>query len=179
MGQDIEFTVSNIDQYGADMWHHVYARVGQPQLARLINDKILASLETPLGLVVVLGSKGRNMIGKVGTYKMDPNAAASSVLRRLVREQLENDQWEFLAYVDPRQTLMYFQSDDHSLIVSCHYPDLSPQTLSAYIERYLNGLPYTRLLFTALEPKLYKALLKKDSRLSMLAVNLLLPPFSL
>jgi hypothetical protein len=172
----METLIKDLELHGAELWHVLYERVGQPELAGLVTTKILRDLETPLGRAVVLGAKGRELMGKDSSYKISPDVAASSVLRRRVREKLVADGWIFVDYKGKKKQLMQFKRASETLYVSCTYPDPSPKTIEHYHQRFLFYTSDTRLLFTALEAKRYKNLLKKYPNLVMLEVNLLLPP---
>jgi hypothetical protein len=178
MGQTLNSLINDLTLHGAEHWHTMFARVGQPRLAELLEQKILRDLDTPVGLVVVLGSRGRTLAGKDSAYRPDPNAAASSVLRRRVRARLETDGWNFTDYIDHRRGLLRLQRRNETLLVSCAYPDLSPQTLEHYVTKYLTVSTNSRFLFTALEPEPYKKILKKHSQLALLELTLHLPPLS-
>lgn len=92
-GQD-KACLQDLLEHGADFVEIVRARV--VDLEYLLSQRYLTTLDSPLGTLVSVGSRGRKALGVYDHSSLIPNTAAGQVMRRRVREKLEAQGWTYL-----------------------------------------------------------------------------------
>ena len=101
----------------------------------LIAKKYLTCIPTPLGELIILGSRGRSILGLSLFYKSPPEAAATHVIRRQVKVELEAIGWTYQSR--PSRNLMHFTTEQgQSVYVLARYGDYTVRS----IRRILNNL---------------------------------------
>ncbi len=92
-GQD-KACLQDLLEHGADRIEVVCTRVVDSEY--LLNQRYLTTLDSPLGTLVSIGSRGRRALGVCQCPPLTPNTAAGQVMRRRVREKLEAQGWTYL-----------------------------------------------------------------------------------
>lgn len=95
---------------GADTPADLRALFGNETLERLLHSRHLATVPTPLGELVVLGPRGRRLLGLAPYYRSPPEAAASQLVRRRARATLERRGWAYRGRSG--RTLLRFRDPD-------------------------------------------------------------------
>ena len=85
-------------------------------IAKLVDRKALTILDSNMGQLVCLGSRGRIKVGLSPNYLSPPDIAEEHVVRRRVREQLEQDNWQYLGLTH-RTTMMFKDTDNKTAYV--------------------------------------------------------------
>lgn len=85
--------LADLYEHGAEEPQRLYERYGHRHVVDLLESNHLACVPTPLGELILLGSQGRRILKLSPFYKSPPEAAATQLVRRRVRERLEAQGW--------------------------------------------------------------------------------------
>jgi hypothetical protein len=164
--------MNDLNLYGAEHWETVVASHGHEEMLELVSTNYLRTLDTPIGIVAILGPKGRKLFERDPSYVPEPTSAASQVLRRHVIRLLERENWHFDKYLNERGSVFKMIQGEHVLIVYANWNDPSVTA----VRNLLNNFPTLHTLVAAHDITLYQKLQSEHDRLRLLKVDLTLPP---
>ncbi|MCA9840175.1 MAG: hypothetical protein KC422_24910 [Trueperaceae bacterium] len=124
----LEVLLKDFQELGAEQASIAQDSLGIQHLDHLLREQFLTDIPSPLGKLYLLGPKGREHLGLSPFYKSPPEAAASQVIRRRVKEILEREGWDYKGKT--RYSLYRFQDQQGKLIYSAaRYRDYSARSI--------------------------------------------------
>ena len=102
--------------FGAQRLDILQETYGKETMDQLINQKDLTILQSNMGELVCLGYQGRKKVGLRPNYLSPPDVAEEHVVRRQVREWLEQKNWQYLG-ITHRTTMMFKDVDNRNAYV--------------------------------------------------------------
>ena len=102
--------LEDLHEFGAEAPEQLYGKYGQAQVDHRLQARYLAQIPTPLGKLFLLGPEGRRTLGLSPFYLSPPEAAATQLIRRRVKERLELESWHYQG--KPSRNLMLFVTDE-------------------------------------------------------------------
>jgi hypothetical protein len=163
----------DLNLHGAEHWEIIVSQYGHDDMLELVRTKYLRTLDTPAGIVAVLGPKGRKLFGGDPSYIPKATPSASQVLRRHVIRGLENHGWEFDDYFDDLGVFCMMQ-DEQIVFVYVNWYDPSVQTVRKFLQEY----SVFKTLVGARKTAPYQTLQAEYPRFNLLELDLNLPPRS-
>ena len=97
-------------EFGAEEPSRLYGRYGQASIDNLLKTNHLARIPSPLSELFLLGPEGRKALGLSPFYLSPPEAAATQLIRRRVKERLELEAWHYQG--KPSRNLRLFVNDE-------------------------------------------------------------------
>lgn len=120
--------MNDLHERGAEEPERLHLHHGQATLQTLFQEKWLALVPTPLGELVVLGSAGRRALNLSPFYLSPPEAAATQLIRRRIRDALELRGWQYQGR--PSRNLMLFVTEQGQRVyVLARYGDYHPRSV--------------------------------------------------
>ena len=179
MEQRFKNLLDDLNLHGAESWEKLYVQYGQQEMRDLLRSTHVPTLEGPMGLATALGHRGRTSFGSDGSYIVKPNSAASQILLRGVRWELENRRWSFTEYYDDRKTILKMVRERETLFVYAQWHDPAPQTVRNYLaEKAIRFHTRARFLLAVRDVRPYEALIEEYSFLHLVKLEVVLPPSS-
>ena len=168
--------LADLNLHGAEHYPELVYHEVPSVITSMLENKYLRTLETPLGLVAVLGPKGRKLFDRDPAYVPEPDEAAADVLTRRVRKKLESQGWRFTEYSKTRLHVLNMRNEVELLSVYVRWYDPKLNTVKNLLEdlRRLHGDRKVLVAARKLQP--YDALLKDYPQLNLLELQLVLPP---
>jgi hypothetical protein len=168
----IKDLVNDINCHGAIRWSTLNAILPLEEIESLINNKTLGEIPTPLGPLIVLGSAGRQSVGKSGSHVPPPHVGLTQILRREILHELEKKGWAFGEYLKTHKHIIKMQRNTETLLVYVQWTDPPPKRIKRLL---MQVLPYRNatLLFTAKKLRPYTKLLQSHPNLQITLIRLL------
>lgn len=118
----------DLHELGAEEPQRLYERYGQQRISALLEHNYLAWVPTPMGELILLGPQGRLALNLSPFYKSPPEAAATQLVRRRVKERLESEGWQYQGR--PSRNLMLFvASEGKKAYVLARYGDYTARSV--------------------------------------------------
>ena len=131
-GDAILALLEDLHEFGAEEPGRLYRQYGQASIDNLLENKVLAQIPTPLDKLFLLGPEGRKALGLSPFYLSPPEAAATQLIRRRVKEKLELENWHYQGR--PSRNFMLFVTNDGSkAYVLAHYGDYTARSVRRVI----------------------------------------------
>lgn len=102
--------------FGAEKVERLQGILGEDTFGELLEQKYLSIIPSPIGNLAILGSNGRRQLGLSPFYKSPPETAVSQVLRRRIKDQLEQQGWQFQKKA--AQNLHLYEKKNNQLVYS-------------------------------------------------------------
>ena len=99
----------------------------------------LAWVPTPLGKLILLGSQGRRALNLSPFYKSPPEAAATQLVRRRVKERLEHQGWVYQGKV-ARNLLRFVTGEGKTAYVLARYGDYTARSIRRVLATHKSRL---------------------------------------
>lgn len=125
---NLDALLKDFHEFGAEHPNRLHQDYGQEIVQELLTNQYLAEIPSPLGKLLLLGPKGRCSLGLAPFYKSPPESAASQVIRRRVKESLEQQGWIYQTKLN--QNLLVFQDlEAKTVYVAARYHDYSARSV--------------------------------------------------
>ena len=115
-------------EFGAEEPKRLYERWGRGTIHYLLDEKYLTQIPTPLGELFLLGPEGRRALGLSPFYLSPPEAAATQLIRRRVKERLETEGWQYLGQPS-RNLLLFVTNEGNRAYVLARYGDYTARSV--------------------------------------------------
>ncbi len=131
--------LTDLHEHGAEEPRRLYKHYGQQEIDDLLESNYLARIPTPLGELVLLGPQGRHALNLSPFYKSPPEAAATQLVRRRVRERLEHQGWVYQGKV-ARNLLRFVTDEGKTAYVLARYGDYAARSIRRVLTTYRSRL---------------------------------------
>ena len=120
--------LKDLQAFGAETPERLLKKYEQTAINQLLEEKYLAQIPTPLGTLLLLGSEGRRTLGLSAFYLSPPEAAATQLIRRRVKERLELEGWHYQGRPS-RNLLLFVTDEDSNAYVAARYSDYTARSV--------------------------------------------------
>lgn len=128
LGDAIVELLDDLHTFGAEKPERLYGQHGQAQVDHLLAKRYLAQIPTPLGELLLLGPEGRKALGLSPFYLSPPEAAATQLIRRRVKEKLELENWHYQGKPS-RNLMLFFTEEGEKAYVLARYGDYTARSV--------------------------------------------------
>jgi hypothetical protein len=104
--------LQDLQEHGAEQEARVVSRWGSAQVELLLEHRALQRQDTPAGHALLLGPRGRCVLGLAPHYTSPPEVSANQIVRRRLRERLEAQGHRYLGK-HGRNLLILHAPDGH------------------------------------------------------------------
>ena len=138
-GNELAQLLTDLHEHGAEEPQHLNERYGEQEVSNLLKSNHLARIPTPLGELILLGPQGRHALNLSPFYKSPPEAAATQLVRRRVREKLEAQGWAYQGKVT-RNLLCFVTGEGKTAYILARYGDYTARSVRRVLATHKSRL---------------------------------------
>lgn len=131
--------LTDLCEHGAEESQRLYERHGALCIGKLLESGYLAWVPTPLGELILLGPQGRRRLNLFPFYKSPPEAAATQLVQRLVKEELEAQGWLCQGKF-ARNLLSFVTNKGKTAFVLARYGDYTTRSVRRVLDKHKGRL---------------------------------------
>ena len=131
--------LTDLHEHGAEEPNRLYERHRHKEIDDLLESNHLAWVPTPLSELILLGPEGRRALNLSPFYKSPPEAAATQLVRRRVREKLEAQGWVYQSKV-ARNLLCFVTDEGKTAYILARYGDYTARSVRRVLATHKSRL---------------------------------------
>lgn len=131
--------LADLCEHGAEELQRLYERHGALCIEKALESGYLAWVPTPLGELILLGPQGRRTLNLSPFYKSPPEAAATQLVQRRVKEELEAQDWLCQGKF-ARNLLSFVTNEGKMAFVLARYRDYTARSVRRVLDKHKGRL---------------------------------------